>query len=185
MMGQENNERRFWSLSNFFMVRNEKEFLKWIGEITEAYLSDLSIVVRKDNDLPAKLNSLADAINSMEERRYLLRPDDAVFYGLYIEGELPTVRMKSVKEINDEGDLDVEEPEVRDIDFLEELSTHLYEGEVALITTIGVEPATFISAKGFVVTSDGVTLSPVPLPASLFTAATDRSKFPVSKIADH
>lgn len=184
-MGQNNNVSKYWTLTNLFMVRNDKEFEKWIGEIKEAYLSDLEITIIKDESLPAKLNEMATVINSIEDRKYLLRPADAVFYGLYIEGEIPSVRMKSVKEINDEGELDVEEPEVRDIDFLEELSGHLYDGEVALITTIGVEPKTFISAKGFVVTSDGVTISPMPLPAALFDAATDKSKFPVSKIMDH
>jgi len=184
-MGQEKIERRFWTLSNHFMVRDEREFMQWIEEIKEANGDDLKIIIKKDAELSGKLNEMASVVNSIEDRKYLLRPLDTIFLSIYIEGEIPLVRMKSVRELNGDGEMDVEEAEVRDIDFLEELSGHLYEGETALITTVGVEPATFICAKGFIITSDGVALSPVPLPASLFNSASDKSKFPVSKITDH
>ena len=180
-MGQVQQQRRFWTLSNLFMVRDYAEFKKWIDEIVEAYGDDISITIRKDEEGPSKLNELAAAINNVEERKYLLRPQDAVFYGLYIEGEMPTVRMKSVKELNLEGEEEIEEPEVRDIDFLEELSGHLYDGEVAIITTVGVDPEIMVNARGYIVTSNGATLCPAPLPAYLFELAASKSKYPVNK----
>lgn len=184
-MGQENEVRKFWTLTNLFMVKDAKEFKRWVNEIAEAYVNDIRISIREDKEMPAKLNELASLVNLMEDRKYLLRPADAVFYGLYIEGEAPTVRMKTVRELWDEGETETEEPEVRDIDFLEELSTHLYEGEVALVTTVGVQPETFITAKGFIVTSDGATICPVGLPAALFDLAGSNSKFAISKLPEH
>lgn len=183
-MGQVQEQRRFWTITNLFTVRDYTEFKKWIDEIVEAYGDDISITVREDKEGIARLNELATAVNNVEERKYLLRPKDAVFYGLYIEGELPTVRMKSVNELTLEGEKDIEEPEVRDIDFLEELSSHLCDGEVAFITTVGVDPAVMVTAKGFVVTSTGVTLCPTPLPAYLFELASGKSKYPVNKLND-
>ena len=187
-MGQvsqnQEQQRRYWTLSNFFMVKDEVDFKKWIKEISEAYADEISIVVREDKDATTRLNDLATAINAIENRKYLLRPDGAMLYGVYIEGELPTVRLKSVKELLHEGETDVEEPEVRDIDFLEELSGHLYGGEVAMITTVGVEPGTFICARGYIVTSDGVTISPVPLAAELFETARHVAKYPLAKFLE-
>lgn len=181
-MGQVQQQRRFWTITNLFMVRDFKEFEKWIDEIVEAYGEDISITIRTDTNSAAKLNELATAINNVEERKYLLRPKDAVFHGLYIEGEIPTVRMKSVNELTLEGEKDIEEPEVRDIDFLEELSGHLYDGEVAMVTTVGVDPATMVSARGFIVTSTGVTLCPTSLPAYLFELSSGKSKYLVNKL---
>lgn len=183
-MGQVQEQSRFWTITNLFMVRDLPEFKKWVDQILEAYGDDIKISIREDDKCPAKLNELAKAINNVEERKYLLRPTDAVFHGLYIEGGIPTVRMKSVSELNLEGETEVEEPEVRDIDFLEELSAHLCDGEVAMISTVGVEPEKMVTAKGFIVTSTGVTLCPASLPAYLFELATHETKLPVNKLSD-
>ena len=53
-MGQvsqnQEQQRRYWTLSNFFMVKDEVDFKKWIKEISEAYADEISIVVREDKD---------------------------------------------------------------------------------------------------------------------------------------
>lgn len=183
-MGQVHERRRYWTITNLFLVKDFKEFNKWIDEIMEAYGDDMSINIRTDVGSVTKLNELATAVNNVEEKKYLLRPTDGVFHGLYIEGEIPTVRMKSVKELIAEGEIDVEEPEVRDIDFLEELGTHLYDGEVAMVSTVGVDPSIMVTAKGFIVTSSGVTICPASLPAYLFELASGESKYPVNKLND-
>ena len=57
-MGQvsqnQEHQRRFWTLSNFFMVKDEVDFKKWIKEISEAYADEISTVVREDKDATAK-----------------------------------------------------------------------------------------------------------------------------------
>lgn len=183
-MGHVQEQRQFWTLTNLFMVKDIEEFKKWIAEITEAYGDDISITIREDKESTAKLNDVAMAMNNIEERKYLLRPKDATLYGLYIKGEIPTVRTKSIGELKREGEDDIEEPEVRDIDFLEELSGHLYGGEVAFITSVGVEPETTIHALGFIVTSTGVTRKAISLPSYLFELGHRESKYPVNTLKD-
>ena len=39
-MGQVQQQRRFWTITNLFMVRDFVEFEKWIDEITQKKISD-------------------------------------------------------------------------------------------------------------------------------------------------
>ena len=173
---------KHWTITNMFMLRDKKAFDKWVAEIQEAYGDDIKIVIRQNHEAVEKLNEMAKAVNNIEKDKLALRPKDSDLYGLYIEGDFPSVRMKSVKELELEGETEVEEPEVRDIDFLEELCNFIADGEVGLITSVSVSPETMVSAKGFVFTSTGVTHCPKDLPAYLFGLGQEMSKYPITKL---
>lgn len=176
---------RYWLLTNYFMVKDYDDFSKWVKEISEAYDGDLVIEITKNEKISDALNEVIAILErndcTMDTEQ---RPKETVCYGLYIEGDLPTLRMKSVAELQGAGESDVIDPDIRDIDFLDELSKFLRGGEVALVGVVGVAPRTAIVSKGYIVTSDGAVITPVPMNEALLPLAKVRSKYPVIKLPE-